>query len=357
MNKGEWSEIYVLLSLIGTKRLLVGDSDFQIKENDFYPIRYILCDEKGDSKVQIDLRNDKYVFIKRDGSVIYQGLDEEFSVEAKQLLKNLQKYKEADFSRTLLFFDKLTLPCKKSISSKKEDIVLGIYDRITLTEHESGFSVKSYIGGRPTLFNSSNATVLEYTVNNKNGDICSSDIETQCNELQTKKIKDRIDFLRDNQCELLFSGCSSSTFKDNLMMIDSSFPDILSFMVLEYFSHRIKKMSELCNRLVQKNPLNYSESSAQKLYETKVKRFLSSVALGMCPATLWDGLYQAEGGQIIVRQDGEILCYHIYNWNEFEDMLMKYTYFDTPSLSRTDAGIVKNGNFRLNFQIRYSSHN
>ena len=41
-NKGEWSEIYTLLKLLGDKKLFSGDKDLNKIESLFYPIIKIL---------------------------------------------------------------------------------------------------------------------------------------------------------------------------------------------------------------------------------------------------------------------------------------------------------------------------
>lgn len=40
--------------------------------------------------------------------------------------------------------------------------------------------------------------------------------------------------------------------------------------------------------------------------------------LGMMPSKVWTGELDATGGYLVVKDNGEILCYHIYNRNEFE---------------------------------------
>ena len=77
----------------------------------------------------------------------------------------------------------------------------------------------------------------------------------------------------------------------------------------------------------------------------------------MIPSEVWDGTYDATGGYIVVRADGEILCYHIYNRNEFEEYLIQNTRFDAPSTSRWEYGeIYKEKNklyLKLCLQIRF----
>ena len=47
----------------------------------------------------------------------------------------------------------------------------------------------------------------------------------------------------------------------------------------------------------------------------------------MMPSKVWTGEYDATGGYLIVKADGEILCYHIYNKNEFENYLLAQPVF------------------------------
>ncbi|MBK8662736.1 MAG: HpaII family restriction endonuclease [Ignavibacteriales bacterium] len=69
---------------------------------------------------------------------------------------------------------------------------------------------------------------------------------------------------------------------------------------------------------------------------------------------------EATGGFIIVKDDGELVCYHIYNRNDFQDFLLKNTKIDTPSSSRNRFGMVYRENnkllIKLNLQIRYKNN-
>jgi type II restriction enzyme len=89
----------------------------------------------------------------------------------------------------------------------------------------------------------------------------------------------------------------------------------------------------------------------------KVKRFLSDVALGMMPKKEWDGHAKAHGGYVIVKENGEVVCYHIYNRDQFEEYLYSNTKLDTPSTTRHKFGELyeENGEKRIkyNLQIRF----
>lgn len=102
------------------------------------------------------------------------------------------------------------------------------------------------------------------------------------------------------------------------------------------------------------NPLGYRRPD---LYAIKFKKLLTASALGMTPGKVWDGKDSATGGYIIIKRDGDVLCYHLYNRNFFEDYLLNNTRIDRPSASRYDFGYVyeKDGNkyIDLNVQVRF----
>ena len=90
----------------------------------------------------------------------------------------------------------------------------------------------------------------------------------------------------------------------------------------------------------------------------KVKVLLVDVALGMTPSRQWLGKYDANGGYLVVRKDGEVVCYHFYNRNDIEDYLYYNTRFERASRSRYGFGSLYRGDdeqvyIKLNLQIRF----
>lgn len=82
------------------------------------------------------------------------------------------------------------------------------------------------------------------------------------------------------------------------------------------------------------------------------------VALGMVPQTTWNDRLSAYGGYIVVRNNGELVCYHLYNEDAFKDYLFNDTGFDTPSCSRYKFGSIYDDHgslfINLNLQIRFN---
>jgi type II restriction enzyme len=145
---------------------------------------------------------------------------------------------------------------------------------------------------------------------------------------------------------------------NNLILIDSLLPTILSDCLLKYYSLGVSDMRLLISELEKNNPLKYDSQYSHKFYEYKLKRFLTDVALGMVPSKVWYGQYDANGGYIIVKSSGEILCYHIYDKNQFEEYLVKNTKLDTASSTRHEFGKIYQDEvgskfIKLNLQVRF----
>lgn len=156
-----------------------------------------------------------------------------------------------------------------------------------------------------------------------------------------------------------YSGMRSSIFENNLIMIDGHMPELYGDMILNHYrfiADKIYDCGMLLSILEKFNPMGYGKS---EIYEYKFKKLLCAAALGMTPGTEWDGLDNASGGYIIIKKDGDVLCYHLYNRNFFEEYLLRNTFFDRPGASRHDYGyIYKDGEkylIDLNIQIRFKS--
>ncbi|MDR2928064.1 MAG: HpaII family restriction endonuclease [Cytophagaceae bacterium] len=218
-----------------------------------------------------------------------------------------------------------------------------------------GFSIKSQLGDPSTLLNASVSTNVIYKVIDTK--ITSMDLN-RINTISTRrKIKDRFKEIRKLGGFLQYFDFDSSVFKNNLVLIDSCLPRIIANIVKIFYSSDLNTIKDIVEKLETENPLRFDTQHSHKFYEYKIKRFLTDVALGMMPATVWTGAYDATGGYLIVKEDGDILCYHIYNKNEFENYLFANTKLETASSSRNKFGIIEivDGQqiFKLNLQIRF----
>tara|TARA_R110001592_G_scaffold176856_4_gene416952 strand:- start:538 stop:1617 length:1080 start_codon:yes stop_codon:yes gene_type:complete len=353
-NKGEWSEIYTLLKIIADKKLFAGDSDLKKIESLIFPIIKILRDES----------NGTYEYAYDRDLVIIKGATEEFRIpitefqeKAVLLLSKLKETTSATFSIPEIetFINSFNCVSLKAKSSVKSDIRIVIHDQRTGTTPELGFSIKSQLGGASTLLNAGKTTNFIYEIVNT---VLSETQVQEVNNIDSRsKIKDRIEKIKEYSGTLSFRQTESSVFGNNLTLIDSSLPKIISEIVYLFFTSGNSKTIDLVNEISILNPLGFNLETNHPFYSYKIKRLLTDIALGMMPSKVWTGELDATGGYLVVKDDGEILCYHIYNRNEFEDYLLNNTKLETASSTRHDFGVVYKTDdrqfFKLNLQIRF----
>lgn len=352
-NKGEWSEIYTLFKLLGDQELHLGNEDLEKIHGIVYPIIKILRTESmGDLEYSI-----------QDELVLITGTEEQripistFKEKALYLLESIKKSRERTFSVPVIeeFMKSIHCVSLKAGSTAKTDITIVIHDQRTNQQPELGFSIKSQLGSPSTLLNAGRTTNFIFRID----DIILTDEEVlRINSINTRsKIKDRLEAIQARGGTFEFTGTERSVFSNNLILIDSLLPKILAQIVFSFFTSNESSMPELVEKLEEQNPLRFDVQNRHRFYDYKVKRFLTDVALGMMPSKVWTGQYDATGGYLVVKEDGEVLCYHIYNRNEFENYLLKNTKLDTASSTRHGFGEIyqvgKKLFFNLNLQIRF----
>lgn len=351
-NKGEWSEVYMLLKVISDKQLFAGDSNLNKIETLIFPIIKVLRDETNGT---FEFSYDNNLVIVKNGLEEIRISILEFQKQAHFLLTKLKEKTNATFSipeieNFINSFDSHSLKAKSSV---KSDIRIVIHDQRTGTNPELGFSIKSQLGGASTLLNAGKTTNFIFKINNLS--LTQNQI-LEINKIDTKsKIKDRIEKVIELGGNLEFQKTESSVFGNNLILIDSALPKIISESLLLFFSSTYSTILDLTSQISIKNPLELETN--HPFYSYKIKRLLTDIALGMMPSKVWTGELDATGGYLVVKENGDILCYHIYNRNEFEDYLFTNTKLETASSNRHEFGKVfeENGQlyFKLNLQIRF----
>ena len=212
------------------------------------------------------------------------------------------------------------------------------------------------LGGDSTLLNASKSTNFNFKIEG----VQFSDEEINgINSLNPKrnKVIDRVNAIKAKGGKLVFDRVDNPTFYNNLIMLDDGLPSVIACLLLEQLNSGVSTLKELVNRITEINPLGYDTRQPSPFYAYKVKHLLTSAALGMMPATAWDGKLDANGGYLVVKGDGDILCYHFYDRNRFEDYLFSNAYLERSSTSRHNyASIIKEEDgtlsFKINFQVR-----
>lgn len=242
----------------------------------------------------------------------------------------------------------------KADTKHKEDIVLKFHDVRSDMTPVVGFSIKSFIGGDPTLLNASEATNFRFKIEG-----CTDELMHQVNNINTgNKIKTRIATIKSAGCTINYLRCPNEKFDRNLRILDSDIGRIIGEMLYRSYSgERLNRLSEIVDDLERCDPFDQKISG---WYRFKVKQLLSRVALGMTPTADWKGEEGSNGGYIVVKEDGSIVCFFFYDRSVFEEYLLNHTKFERGSTSRHKYATIykdpKDGYcIDFNLQIRFTS--
>lgn len=248
-----------------------------------------------------------------------------------------------------------------------------IYNLMTDTRKKLGISIETIIGKNSTLLKASGGTNFIYEVIPPEG----VEIDVDKFNAETYPIRGRIaariqSLLHEYNCSIAFVKTQSNCLYQNLRTIDGDMPDLISRLLIARFDQDMKSVQKVTQYVTELNPYGFDIESHGEVYQYKVKRFLQDCAMGMTPETPWTGVYDATGGQIIVKEDGEVVCYHIYEINRFLEYLYKSTILEgastgedenNPGHPRPDAKknyyygwlfkLNKRYYIKLNLQVRF----
>ena len=245
-------------------------------------------------------------------------------------------------------------------SGKKGDLTA--YVMSTVAEDQGAwieFSVKSEIGGLPTLLNAG-ATRFEYSIDGITAEEAIL-VEDAMGEKEGTSVL--IPALERRGAKIKFQSVVNSTFEQNLKMIDTNFPMILGEVLKYAYLERSMNLSSVGDnkRLIAilADNLSLLPGQVARLLRYKLKELLRQSALGMNPGTAWEGQVSAHGGWILLRPDGAVCCFQLVNDDYFREYLIKHTAFDTPSRTKSKSGYVyrqsgeKCARIRLSLQVRF----
>lgn len=360
-NRGEWSELYAFIRLLKDGNIFAADEYVNRIESIYFPILKLIRADKENQDV--DYLTGKPIRIYKNGNLLEEISSEEVEKNANILFSKIfndRDNTDGAFSIPDIdsFLDKMRIAQIKSPSTEKIDIRMQLHDINTGYDSIKGFSIKSDLGQPPTLLNAGKNTRFRYEI----AGIDDNDMEA-INSIDKSVSKEyvKLRFLElfSRAKNVRYSGMISEVFENNLMLIDSMLPEIYGdFILYHYLTMQEPHVDceSICKVLEINNPIGYRKKG---IYTYKIKKLLAASALGMTPGKEWDGNESATGGYIIVKRDGDVLCYHLYNRNFFEEYLLRNTTIDRPSATRYEYAFVykDNGKFfiDLNIQIRFKS--
>lgn len=353
-NKGEWSEIYTLFKLLGDGVVYAGDGDMNKISSLFYPILSVIRKEKDNEYAYNPKEADRMVVIYEDNNEIMRLPMKDFSDMAIKAFRQIKAGVGHAFSLPDVerFMQEVKCQSLKARSVDKTDIRIRIHDLRTGMAPLLGFSIKSQLGQPSTLLNPGETTNFVYKITG-NGVAMNDDIARELNSIPGQM--DRMDSLFEKGFDIQYESMPCRTFEDNLIIIDSFLPQIVAECLKEHYLSHNNDIQDITKALIRRNPIGVR--TPDQYYKAKMKSLLIDSALGMTPARSWNRRYDANGGYIVVREDGEVICYHFYDKNQLEDYLFNNTRLDYPSRSRYHYGsIIKSLDeyyIKLNLQIRF----
>ena len=371
-NKGEWSELYTLYKLLADQNLYPFDKEQKVGERLRLPILSMLRYTEEDLCAEYRIDDDGKIHINANGYDIIEVDKDDFKSQATELLNAIKAGDEkASFEiRKIDEFRKLTCCPKIKCYSKKlengdkdkSDLYIVIHDALTGQEPKQGFSIKSELGNPPTLLNATKLTNFKYRLSQPLTTEQVDKINSMLDNKGHADIQSRVRAIIAAGSSLEFDSINPNKkgeylFYENLILIDSSLPEIIARILVMSYTENTRLLDELTEKMSAENPLNFPMRANKKYYEAKVKRFVTDVALGMLPSQPWEATHQSSG-VLVVTETGDIDCYHVIYKASLDDYLYHDLKFETPSASRHGFGSVETDEtgtqyFSLNLQLRF----
>lgn len=368
-NVGEWSEVYVFFHILSTQRIFPCDAS--LNPYDYgYPVLEIIRIGK-DEEEHFIFNEASLKWHKNEDS---RGFDveidpEKCEVAARNFLEELRAAKKNGdkgafrMPQCEAFLGSLGATKFKADPKRKTDIKLKISDARAGATPVCGFSIKSFLGKEPTLFNStkgddrngragSSSFVYNVTLDGLNDEMVQ-ELNTLSAELLVREI-----YKRGGNMTYIDDTIEGSIFRSNLRFIDACMPRMLAEIAVFYRKEDLKNIKEVTEAFASKDIFEFR---SHMWYRYKMKKMLEASAFGMTAGTPWEGHEDANGGFIVVKPNGDVVTYHIYNRQELLDYLYQGTRFEhcSQSKDRNDYGYIykdapsNQWRMRLQIQIRY----
>jgi hypothetical protein len=374
-NKGEWSELYTLIKLLGEEKLHAADENLEKIEDTFFVVKEIFKNEFN-PPIKYSVNGTVKIINSNNDNIITEIPKKTFLENSIALYKAIKSGKGRTFTIPEIesFLKEIEISSLKAPSQTTADIHIKLYDPRTELQPKLGYSIKSLIGGNSTLFNPGKGTNFIYKINTPpNFNIDKFNTDTY--QKRYKLVKRLRRLYETENLNIEFDNVESDSLYRNLFLIDSDLPRLVAQLLLYRYKENESNLFQLAQILEEENPLSYPQDTDRAYYKYKLKKMLRDMSMGMTAETPWNGDFDASGGTLVVRDDGEVVCYHVYDIQKFESYLIGNTYLETPSTGEDkskpgyskpkDKG--KNYNFgwlyeegdeiflKLNLQVRYSN--
>ena len=157
---------------------------------------------------------------------------------------------------------------------------------------------------------------------------------------------------------LEFVRTENENFQKNLEFFGSSFPLLLADVLLQIAKNQCgSKVEQVVEYLEESNPLQVDLNKNAFFYRSQLGNFLLDVFVGLMPGKVWTGVSDVSGGCILVKKTGDLVYYDLAHPDQFQEYLIKNTFFEQASRWKHEFGFVYKHDthlsFKLNLQIRF----
>ena len=176
-NKGEWSELYTLLKLLADGEIYAADENMDKFEKLVFPILQIFREEKN-FKINYLVNGSIKLVEGVTKKTICEINKKKFLDAANIVFNNMKKLSGRSLhvnrfdkkDELLSFLKEARIESIKAKSTDKSDIIIQVHDSFTGGNSTLGFSIKSMLGQKSTLFNAGPGTNFIFDID---GTICS----------------------------------------------------------------------------------------------------------------------------------------------------------------------------------------
>lgn len=355
-NRGEWTEAYVFLRLLGEGRIYGANTELVKDDTTYIDIVNVIRDEPDKLLIFERFVKEEVTYVKlfKDNETLKIVTAPEFNEKADCLYRRIKELgtgrRKIGIPEVQQYLEGFLIDTPKANLSpsaiekygRKTDIIITSEDSLDHVRTTGGFSIKSHIGSSPTLFNSSQSSGFIYKVIG-----CD---EKGMHQLNAKdSFIDIISGIRENY-SLEYIGSRNEIFEQNISMVDSRMDEIMQYAMLlriGYITNEsTNSISSTCDILASNNPLGVR--NPQDFYRAKLKAFLFASFAGMTASEEWSGRKMLTGGYIDVDREGEMLYYRAISDDVFENYLFQHTYFDRPDRGELKELAVAEGKCFIN---------
>ena len=251
------------MKLLSQGRVYAANEKVQKIDEVYYPILKIMREEVKGEIIEYVIDKD-LIHLETQSNYVMSVPRKELDDKANLLLTEIvSRSGSFEIEEIADFANGIKVTKIKAPSTDTTDISMQIEDVHTNFIRNVGFSIKSEVGHAPTLLNAGMTTNFIYKVTG-----ISATQAKEINSIDTRtNIKDRMAKIAEYGGSLKYCGMNHDGFKRNLIMVDSSMPEIIGNMLLYFYSEDIKdpvkvektmvkiidpiEQSDFCHRIVQ----------------------------------------------------------------------------------------------------------